>query len=85
MMSVYIRYHVHSLSGLLVTAMKLFVKGNIPWHLKLLLCIVESVMLRGWYCAESFYCLSLLDLLVLWLSVPPLKFCTFATGVLISP
>jgi len=44
-MSVYIRYHVHSLSGLLLMAMKLFVKGSIPWPLKLLLCTAKSVML----------------------------------------
>jgi hypothetical protein len=56
MMSVYFRYHVHSLSGLLVTAMKLFVQGNIPWPLKLLLCIAKKCYVdRGWYCPESFY------------------------------
>ena len=61
-MSLYIRYHVHSLSGLLGTATKLFVKGHISWRLKLLLCIAKNVLLTEVGTVLSlFYYPSLLD------------------------
>ena len=46
----------------------------------------KSLMLTDFVTALSLFdSPSLLDLLVMHLSFPPLKFCAFVTGVLISP
>jgi len=54
MMTVYIRYNVHSLSGLLVMATKLFFKRKYPMASEVVTlhykkCYVD----RGWYCPQS--------------------------------
>lgn len=61
MMTVYIRYNVHSLSGLLVMATKLFFKRKYPMASEVVTlhykkCYVD----RGWYCPQSVQCPSLL-------------------------